>query len=1158
MINRLRTSKSRNFFLKPGSSAQILPMKDNNPQTKEEHQNEKNVQTQTTGKKILNPRTHKQQPVQKQLIQQTSVQQQPIQQPPTPSLPKNIAAPKVAPNGKAPRQFDVKPPSDSINTGNTRNPRNNRKTTSDKSIYVFLDRNSALPSLSKGNNEKYSNITPIAIQLSKLANMGIQTVASNKNCINIITDKNELFISQTIINEERNSMAEFNMPPNFSQIKILSVSCGAEHTVICAMKDKNFFVLGLGSNKYGQLGYKKEVVTISQFRPINISNRPRFSKVCCGNNFTFLLTDTAQLYSFGQNKHGQLGLGIYDDIVTTPTFCNSLNGAPIIDVACGVNHSLALSSTGLVFAAGSNDQGQLGISSQSDQPIFRIVDTLANVYIVSIAAYDNFSAAIDEFGTLYAWGGKWGFIPQPLTFESSENGKVRNEKIVDVALGLDGRIAVLTTTNKLILSGYFVNNQQVPELVDIVSPHSPFVKIFSGGQYFFALTSTSKPLPLLSSEISKDTQNNPLYLLPPQKNEVKGRLRSSKRILTLNSSYFPSVLTSPNNKQIFSLVYSSLSAINTSFVLQNFTEVMANDSSGIDVDGVINAYNLILESKELLSILTSSFNNLLRQLLNNPPSLRRPTNMRFLLIGLLHPSISESKEGFEFWDNLLSLIEKLNVKSILQQWLSTLNTDHLSRILTSLKYFLSAQTEKVENSEDLYLPEYIKSVKAIEIVWNASTRTKKLSFDNFYHDEINSKIDLEEEFKIYMKNKQLSKTTIDSSRLVWCYTQSASWILNADTKQKFINVYSKAKWLKNAGESILVIGPYHFFREEDVFFVLNIDRENVLKDTFDQIFKLENPKVELKKKLKVAFKNEPAVDAGGVQREFFELVVNELLDQKMNLFKSNGDFYYFNKDSTDSKSLQMYQLSGIIIGLGISNGCLINIRFPTIVYKKLKGQTVGFKDLIEYDTELYTSLENILNYEGDVENDMCLMFEYGDVPLIENGSNIPVTKANRYEYVEAVSKYVLTTSIEAQFNKFKEGLFQCVGKIVSNLFRPEELALLIGGREDLDFYALMKATKYEGYTENSPTVQAFWRIVFTRLTDEEKKKLLYFVTSSPRAPIGGLGKVNFVIARDGEKDHIPTSHTCFFMLVLPDEQDEEKLYQKIKIAIENSEGFAFK
>jgi hypothetical protein len=116
----------------------------------------------------------------------------------------------------------------------------------------------------------------------------------------------------------------------------------------------------------------------------------------------------------------------------------------------------------------------------------------------------------------------------------------------------------------------------------------------------------------------------------------------------------------------------------------------------------------------------------------------------------------------------------------------------------------------------------------------------------------------------------------------------------------------------------------------------------------------------------------------------------------------------------------------------------------------------------------------------------------------------------------------------------------------------------VAGREELDFVALEAKTRYEGYTPDSPAVRAFWHIVHTRLTDLEKRKLLYFTTACPRAPINGLGSVPFVIGRDGDPNHVPSSHTCFFMLVLPDDPDEDRLYHKLKIAIENAEGFAFK
>jgi hypothetical protein len=344
----------------------------------------------------------------------------------------------------------------------------------------------------------------------------------------------------------------------------------------------------------------------------------------------------------------------------------------------------------------------------------------------------------------------------------------------------------------------------------------------------------------------------------------------------------------------------------------------------------------------------------------------------------------------------------------------------------------------------------------------------------------------------------------------------------------------------------------------DIFLIVQVGRDTILLDTFQAIAHLKEPEMELKKPLKIIFRDEPGVDEGGVQREFFQLIVDKLFDPECQFFTSNGQFYWFNPQSVDPSSQQAYFLAGIVFGLAIYNGNLLNVTFPITVYKKLRGLTMTLQDLRDFDEQLFMSLESILAYEGDVEADMCLTFVYNENPLCPNGENIPVTNANREEYCNLLAMYLLVDSVKVQFDEFKHGFLEAAGAIVLDLFRPEELALLVAGREELDFVALEAKTRYEGYTANSPAVRAFWHIVHTRLTDDEKRKLLYFTTACPRAPINGLGSMPFVIGRDGDPAHLPTSHTCFFMLVLPDDPDEDRMYNKLKIAIENAEGFAFR
>jgi hypothetical protein len=61
---------------------------------------------------------------------------------------------------------------------------------------------------------------------------------------------------------------------------------------------------------------------------------------------------------------------------------------------------------------------------------------------------------------------------------------------------------------------------------------------------------------------------------------------------------------------------------------------------------------------------------------------------------------------------------------------------------------------------------------------------------------------------------------------------------------------------------------------------------------------------------------------------------------------------------------------------------------------------------------------------------------------------------------------------------------------------------------------------------------------------------------SDRAPIGGLGNMKCIVQRDGpNSDKLPTSHTCFNTLLLPEYASREKMLDRLKLAIMNSEGF---
>ena len=73
---------------------------------------------------------------------------------------------------------------------------------------------------------------------------------------------------------------------------------------------------------------------------------------------------------------------------------------------------------------------------------------------------------------------------------------------------------------------------------------------------------------------------------------------------------------------------------------------------------------------------------------------------------------------------------------------------------------------------------------------------------------------------------------------------------------------------------------------------------------------------------------------------------------------------------------------------------------------------------------------------------------------------------------------------------------------------------------------------------------------------DEKKKFLFFTTGADRAPMAGLGSLVLTVQRSGpDTDRLPTAHTCFNTLLLPEYGDQEKLRVKLLLAIQNAQGF---
>ncbi|XP_066879650.1 X-linked retinitis pigmentosa GTPase regulator isoform X2 [Kogia breviceps] len=129
--------------------------------------------------------------------------------------------------------------------------------------------------------------------------------------------------------------------------KVIQVACGGGHTV--ALTENAVYTFGLG--QFGQLGLGTFILEISEPKAIENIKDQKISYVCCGENHTALITDLGLMYTFGDDRHGKLGLGLESFANQfVPTFCSNFLKFIVQLVACGGCHMLVFASPRLDVA----------------------------------------------------------------------------------------------------------------------------------------------------------------------------------------------------------------------------------------------------------------------------------------------------------------------------------------------------------------------------------------------------------------------------------------------------------------------------------------------------------------------------------------------------------------------------------------------------------------------------------------------------------------------------------------------------------------------------------------------------------------------------------------------------------------------------------------
>jgi E3 ubiquitin-protein ligase HUWE1 len=355
---------------------------------------------------------------------------------------------------------------------------------------------------------------------------------------------------------------------------------------------------------------------------------------------------------------------------------------------------------------------------------------------------------------------------------------------------------------------------------------------------------------------------------------------------------------------------------------------------------------------------------------------------------------------------------------------------------------------------------------------------------------------------------------------------------------------------------------------------LSVRREHVFHDSFKSLYFKSGDEMKFGK-LNIRFHGEEGVDAGGVTREWFQVLSRQMFDPNYALFipvSSDRTTFHPNKLSgINDEHLMFFKFIGRIIGKALYEGRVLDCYFSRAVYKRILGKSVSVKDMESFDPDYYKSLCWML--ENDITDIITETFSVEDdefgvtniVDLIPNGRDVPVTEDNKHEYVRLVVEHKLLSSVKDQMEHFLKGFHDIIPAELISIFNEQELELLISGLPDIDIDDWKANTEYHNYNPSSPQIQWFWRAIRS-FDKEELAKLLQFVTGTSKVPLNGFkelegmnGVNRFNIHRDyGAKDRLPSSHTCFNQLDLPEYETYDALRsQIIKAITAGSEYFGF-
>mmetsp|Transcript_4030 Transcript_4030/g.9096 ORF Transcript_4030/g.9096 Transcript_4030/m.9096 type:complete len:1153 (-) Transcript_4030:125-3583(-) len=828
--------------------------------------------------------------------------------------------------------------------------------------------------------------------------------------------------------DERSVAQLMQVSSRLESKSILAVATGQHHSA-CATSRGALYVAG--KNIHGCVDPNSpEGEVISRPMLLDCIGHVRVLQVSCGYDHTAVISSNGSVLTWGSNAHGQLGhrvngtQKVQHTDYQGPTNCRPTGmalgkGRRASSVDCGTNYTLVLTqymsllACGIPSISGHRDASNWGMPQE--------IPALVGLPLVGISAGDMHAAVVTAHGTAFIWGEnhtgccardfpKTLTLPVPVKAPSpsSQSGSNGNSMvsddiaISDVACGLEHTVFV-TRSGDLLVCGsnncgqLGIATSKIQSTSTLMSVHHP-----KGGSFVSVEAGNGHSLVLDTAGDLWGTNTNGLQCILEGKSVLVITAGGDDNCIAITSS--PTGVKSLQRQFSMEMPEETESIVDA---VDNLLDEMGSD----DVSQKHAGQEIAKKSEELLRHppvlnlilnpmkLETMFDRILcdsdvatRQTIANAiergiklglESLRGsrmiyPEAVRCLLSYITFFEIRRDDEIvfdvrgeaiFLFCDTLLGIpfegyralhdfatnlySSKLFVKMLVRPLLLTLNA--------CLKYTVD------ENEVQHFASRQAVPVIVAVLSWlHAMSEEAGLAKPtDFYSDGV-SEINVETLFGDLYNMKKASPHE-KSRNFFLC---AHPFLLSPGCKRNLLQMESQVEMFK------AMMGDVNFSANSDEIKVdpfneLEIEREHLVEQTLEKIRKAD-PK-DIRKRLRVSFKGEEGIDAGGVTKEFFQLLSEELFDVQSGLWsdKYGEEINWFNSDNTWDEN--GYELIGVLFGLALYNSVLLDVHFPMAVYRKILGLPLGLEDII--DKELQRGLKQLLNYEGDdVEDIFCLTY----------------------------------------------------------------------------------------------------------------------------------------------------------------------------------------